>query len=143
MPVAELSALRATPLFADLLPVTLERLARCAARVEVPTGTDVVREGEPGYEMFVIAGGNADVVAKGEIVSTLGPGDYFGEIALLRDVPRTATVRAATPLALYTIEREEFIAAACGHPLSAAVANHGAHARLRELQELGGRAQPP
>jgi len=136
VPVEELAALRRTPIFAHLLPVTMERLARCAARVDVRVGTDVVREGELGEAMYVIASGTADVVSAGRTVRTLSVGDYFGEIALLQDVPRTATVRAASPLTLYAIDREEFVAAACGHPLSSSVAVHGSHDRLRELEQL-------
>jgi MFS family permease len=136
VPVDELAALRRTPIFAHLLPVTIERLARCAARMDVVPGTDVVTEGEPGEAMYVIASGTADVVSAGRTVRTLSIGDYFGEIALLQDVPRTATVRAASPLTLYAIDREEFVAAACGHPLSSSVAARGTDERLRELEQL-------
>jgi len=142
VPAAELAALRRTPIFAHLLPVTMERLARCAARVDVKTGTDVVREGDPGEAMYVIASGTADVVSAGRTVRTLSVGDYFGEIALLQDVPRTATVRAASPLTLYAIDREEFVVAACGHPLSSAVAVQSTHHRLRELEQLRGPVTP-
>jgi MFS family permease len=146
VPTAELRALRRSPVFEHLLPVSLERLASRLARFELPPGTDVVREGELGDAMYVIDAGNATVISQGLTVRSLGPGDHFGEIALLHDVPRTATVRAVTAVTLYAIDRDEFIAA-CGHPLSASAAATGARVRLRELQALGDRlgaaATPP
>jgi CRP-like cAMP-binding protein len=124
--------------FEHLLPVSLERLASRLARFELPPGTDVVREGDRGDAMYVIDAGSAIVISQGQAVRSLGPGDHFGEIALLHDILRTATVRAATAVTLYAIDRDEFIAA-CGHPLSASAAATGARARLRELQSLGDR----
>jgi CRP-like cAMP-binding protein len=74
-----------------------------------------VSQGEAGDRFYVIAEGRATVEIDGAETRELGPGDFFGEIALLRDVSRTATVRAHKPLRLYTLERDEFIAAVTGH----------------------------
>ena len=83
----------------------------------------VVARGEAGRHFYVIATGRAAVeVEEGVVAGELGPGDFFGEIALLRDVPRTATVRALEPLQLYAVEREEFLAAVTGHAPTLAAA---------------------
>lgn len=101
--------------FLSVLPLrTLEQLARGAQQRDVGPGVDVVTQGEPGDLYYVIEDGTADVIADGETVRRLGPGDGFGEIALLRDVPRTATIRATSPCMLVALERDPFIAAVTG-----------------------------
>jgi CRP-like cAMP-binding protein len=92
-----------------------ERLARKLIPVTVPAGEVVLREGEAGDRYYMIEQGRAEVTTAGEIVNELGPGDAFGEIALLRDVPRQATVRALEDLTLSALEREVFLAAVTGH----------------------------
>ena len=96
VPEAALSAVAAVPLFEPLPPTSLEKLARAALRQAVPAGTAVVAQGERGDTFYVIVDGSLEVSSDGRLLRTLGPGDFFGEIALLRDVPRTATVSAAT-----------------------------------------------
>jgi CRP-like cAMP-binding protein len=86
----------------------LERLVRGARPVEVAAGEVVIAKGEPGADFFVIEDGTVEIVEYGR---TEGPGEGFGEIALLRDVPRTATVRAVTPLRLWALTRSAFLAA--------------------------------
>ena len=98
----------------------LERLVRRARSVLVPAGVDVIRIGDPGEDFFVIEHGSAEVA---EYKRRQGPGDGFGEIALLRDVPRTATVRAVTDLQLWAIGRPTFIAAVLGHGDATALAD--------------------
>jgi MFS family permease len=110
---AALELLRAIPMFEPLPPQVLERLASASEPVTVPAGAAVFNEGEHGDRFYAIAAGRAAVELDG--AETLGPGDFFGEIALLRDVPRTATVRALDELRLYAIEREDFLAAVTGH----------------------------
>ena len=92
-----------------------ERLAAGATSVSVEAGQVVVSRGETGRHFYAIASGKAAVELDDGTTRELGPGDFFGEIALLRDVPRTATVRAIEPLKIYAVEREEFIAAVTGH----------------------------
>ena len=92
-----------------------ERLARALQPVTVAAGETVCREGDVGDRFYLIESGVAEVTAAGQTVNRLGPGDCFGEIALLRDVPRQATVRAVEALLLQALERDVFIAAVTGH----------------------------
>src|SRR5205814_7214846 len=112
-----LELLRGIPIFAPLPPATLEQLAQALQPVSVPAGADVVRVGDRGHNFFLLDSGAAEVLVDGRR-KPVGPGDYFGEIALLRDVPRTATVHARTAVALYALERDQFIAAVTGHRAS-------------------------
>ena len=109
MPVFELFA--SVPMLSLLGQGVLERLAREAGTETVSPGRAVVTEGDPGDLFFVLADGRAEVTIEGRHVRELGPGDCFGEIALLRNVPRTATVSAITDLTLSTIARDPFLAA--------------------------------
>jgi MFS family permease len=98
------------------LPETVqERLARALIEFKMPAGAVVCREGDAGDRYYIIGHGRAEVSMAGQIVNELGPGDGFGEIALLRDVPRQATVRAIEDLTLYALERDVFLAAVTGH----------------------------
>jgi CRP-like cAMP-binding protein len=90
-------------------------LASALIELKVPAGTVVCREGDAGDRYYLIEQGRAEVSTAGQTVNELGPGDGFGEIALLRDVPRQATVRAIEDLTLYALERDVFIAAVTGH----------------------------
>ena len=112
-----LALLRAVPTLAVLPPPVLERLAQSLVPRTVAPGDDVFREGDPGDMFWVIERGQAVVTSGGRFLRELTAGDSFGEIALLRDVPRTATVTAAndTELVLQGIERDDFIAAVTGH----------------------------
>ncbi len=120
--------LRRVPLLAPLPEPVLERLAREATPVHVPAGAPIVREGEIGDRFYVIRSGTVSILGR-----TFGPGDGFGEIALLRDVPRTATASAVTDVELVALEREPFVAAVTGHAPSAAAADTVVAARLGAL----------
>jgi MFS family permease len=130
LPGAELELLRAIPIFAPLPAGTLEGLAASLARADVPAGDDVFRQGDPGDRFYVVGGGSIAIRVDGTTRSELGPGNFFGEIALLRDVPRTATARATSDAELYSLSRDEFISAVTGHPASAEAADAVIGARL-------------
>ena len=114
VPVERLEFLRANPIFAPLPASTLEQLAHALEEVPAPAGEEIVRQGEPGDRFYLIKQGGFDVYVDGEPVQSLETGDSFGEIALLRNVPRTATVRARTEAVLYALDRRHFLAAVTG-----------------------------
>ena len=130
VPTEALALLRAIRIFAPLPPPVLERLAAAATSVHVPAGTAVFQQGDHGDRFYAIAAGRAAVEIDGAESATLGAGDFFGEIALLRDVPRTATVRALDDLEVYALERDDFIAAVTGHAPSHEAAESVVAARL-------------
>ena len=129
-PESTLTLLRGIPIFAPLPPVTLEQLASRLSRVRVPAGEVILREGDPGDRFYVIGEGEVEIALDGGPPKTLGRGGYFGEIALLRDVPRTATVTTRTEVELYVLERDVFIAAVTGHAPSAEAADAVIASRL-------------
>jgi MFS family permease len=126
----ELRMLRASPLFAPLSAPVLESLAAALRTETHPAGTDIVRQGDPGDRYYLLEGGAVRVEIDGRLVQTLGPGDGFGEIALLRDVPRTATVRAIDDVEVYSLAREPFLEALTGVPASRAAAEAVVEQRL-------------
>jgi MFS family permease len=117
------------PMFAPLSLAGKERLATKLFPLDVPAGEVVVRAGDVGDRFYIVDSGTVRIgFDAGEKES--GAGDYFGEIALLRDVPRTATVTAATATRLYALERADFLAAVTGHALAEAAAHEVVDARL-------------
>jgi hypothetical protein len=112
--VHELTLLRAIPMFAPLAPPTIERLAANLTSVEAPAGRWIIREGEVGDRFYLVDEGEVDVLIGDRVVRREGPGMSFGEIALLRDVPRTASVRAATDVRLLALDRDVFLSAVTG-----------------------------
>jgi MFS family permease len=123
LPARQLALLRGIPIFAPLPQAQIERLARELVPVHAHGGEAIVREGEPGDRFYIVSEGTLDVSVDGAHVRTLGPGGHFGEIALLRDVPRTATVAAAGDVELYALDRDEFLASVTGHAPSAEAAD--------------------
>jgi MFS family permease len=119
IPERAFAVLRSVPLFAPLSIAALENVSRRLAEVEVPAGRAVVREGEPGDHFYVIAEGHFDVSCSRGAFAPLANGDVFGEIALLRDVPRTATVTARTDAVVFALDRDAFLSAVRGHRFSA------------------------
>jgi MFS family permease len=114
IPTEQLELLRSNAIFAPLPPTTLEQLADALEEKRVGAGEEVVRQGDHGDRFYLVDEGKLEVIIDGRPAQWLGPRDSFGEIALLRDVPRTATVRAGTDAVLYALERSEFLSAVTG-----------------------------
>jgi MFS family permease len=114
VPEEQLELLRGNAIFAPLPASTLEQLADRMTEVRAGAGEEIVRQGEPGELFYVIDEGTLEVTVDGKPAHELGRGDSFGEIALLRDVPRTATVTARTDVVLYALDRGAFIPAVTG-----------------------------
>ncbi len=100
--------LEKVPLFADLRHKDRERIARWADSVDLPAGYSLLREGRFPHEFFIVLEGQVEVTKDGAPLATLGPGDFFGEIALLEDERRTATVIASTPVRVAVMGAREF-----------------------------------
>jgi MFS family permease len=127
---AELDLLERSPIFSSLPAPALERLASQLRPLTVTANAVVIRQGDRGDLFYLVESGRLRVTVDGARGRELGPGDSFGEIALLRDVPRTATVEAETEARLQTLEREDFLEAVTGHPPSARAADAVVGARL-------------
>jgi CRP-like cAMP-binding protein len=131
--------LRTVPLFADLEPIALERLAEAAKDVDVPAGQALAQPGAAGTGMFFIVKGTVEVEAP-EAWRELGPGDFFGELALLtEDGRRTARVRAKTDVRCLAFDRPAFEALVKDHPDVATTLLATALARLAENARATGR----
>ena len=114
IPDCELILMRGVPML-SLLPMTvLEQVAGDTVPVSYAAGEAIIREGEAGDRFYILASGQAEVVAGGKRLGEMGPGDSFGEIALLRDVPRTASVTAVGPAEGFALDRDAFLAAVSG-----------------------------
>ena len=113
-PALHLALIEDVAMFLPLSLVAKDSIASHLVEVDVAAGDVVIREGDIGDRFYLVASGSMSIDAGSRIVPA-GPGDYFGEIALLRDVPRTATVTAATDARLYALERDDFLAAITGH----------------------------
>jgi CRP-like cAMP-binding protein len=100
----------------------LERLARDATRTAHPAGAVVIREGDRGDRFHVVVAGTLEVTVGGHPARLLGPGDSFGEIALIRDLTRSATVSARSEVILLGIDRDPFLEALTGQPRSRRIA---------------------
>ena len=127
----EVAFLRRNPIFAPLPTTTLDLLARNAVPHVVDADDLIIREGDRGDRFFMIERGEVEVTQDGSAISRLGEGASFGEIALLDDVPRTATVRAVVQTRLLTLDREDFLLALSGHP----DAGHEARAVAQERSD--------
>jgi CRP-like cAMP-binding protein len=102
------AGLRNVPLFDELSPHDLERVAHRADEIDVPEGTHLLDEGRFPHEFFVVLDGTVDVVHDGQNVASLGRGDFLGEIAILEGLRRTATVVAATPVRAAVMHERDF-----------------------------------
>ena len=113
-PAQELDAIEKVPMFRSLSMVAKERLAGSLIEISFPAGADIVSEGATGDRFYIVVDGRIGATERGQPAGR-GSLEYFGEIALLRDVPRTATITARTPVRLYALERDDFLAAVTGY----------------------------
>jgi CRP-like cAMP-binding protein len=100
--------IKRAPLFWNCSKRELEQIAQLADEIDLSAGKDMTRQGEPGREFFVILEGDAEVTKDGRNINELGTGDFFGEIALVSDSPRTATVTATSPVRALVITDRSF-----------------------------------
>jgi CRP-like cAMP-binding protein len=109
-------ALKSAPLFEGLADRQLDELARVVDEMDAVPGKALANEGAIGHEFFVLLEGQAAVTQGGREIGLLGPGDFFGEIALLEDVPRTATVTATTAVRFFVLTRQAFRGVTARYP---------------------------
>jgi CRP-like cAMP-binding protein len=124
--------IRKVPLFTHCTRNELAELTKIADEIDVPEGKELTREGDRGREFFVLLEGNATVKQGSRKVNTLGPGDFFGEIALVSRSPRTATVTTTTPARLLVITATSF----------KSLLEHQPQIQLRVLEALADRLAP-
>jgi MFS family permease len=130
VPERPFKLLRAVEMFAPLPLATIESVSRRVDAIHVPAGETVVREGDRGDRFFLVAEGRLDVSCERGAYPPVGAGDVFGEIALLQDVPRTATVTARDDCLLYVLDRESFLCAVFSHTSAAGAARRVVSERL-------------
>jgi CRP-like cAMP-binding protein len=133
-PPPALELIERVPMFAPLSIAAKERIAANLVPVSAPAGSIVIRAGDAGDRFYIVGDGELDVVADGRHASAQD-GDYFGEIALLRDIPRTATVTAIVDSELFALQRQHFLAAVTGHSAAHAAGLEVAEGRLAQASE--------
>ena len=143
VPVVEIALLRSLPLFAELPAPAIEGLAAVLTPVHLPPDTVLIRQGDPGDAYYAIAAGELDTVKDGHFVGRFGRGEGVGEIALLRDIPRTATVIAHSAATVYELHRDLFLTAVLGHAPTQRQADRIADARLAAGGAPGNGHQDP
>ncbi len=132
VPIRELRLLRHSPVFAPLPPPQLETVARRTRWTTMATGERVIREGDPGDRYYVIESGRMRVTRLGQELRVLqGTGVGFGEISLLCDIPRTATVTAIEPCVVLALDRADFLEAVTGHEQARRIVEQTATERSR------------
>jgi CRP/FNR family transcriptional regulator, cyclic AMP receptor protein len=105
----KVEALQMAPLFEGLSKKELGEVAMRTEDIDFPAGKVLCREGETGSEFYVIMDGEAEVMQSGKVIATQGSGGFFGEISLVEDVPRNATVTATTPVRCFVLTRGRFL----------------------------------
>lgn len=138
-----LAILRKIDMFAPLPPVELEGIAVALEPVELVTGETIIRQGDPGDRFYIVATGRLSIIKDGVAVAVTEAGGYVGEIALLRDVPRTATVTALEDSLLLALERDDFLTAVTGHAQSKSVAESVAERRSADSGERANEEPTP
>jgi hypothetical protein len=143
LPERQLALLRGISMFAPLPPGDLERVARQLDLIAIRAGDLVIRQGDVGDRFYVVEAGTFEVDVDGHHVATRGEGDFFGEIALLYDVPRTATVRATTDSAVWALDQEEFLVTVTGLPQATSAAHEVSAERMRSAGYVVPADPPP
>jgi CRP-like cAMP-binding protein len=105
---AKVDLLRGIPLFANCSKRDLNSVSGIADEIDLREGKELTRQGKPGREFFVLVDGTADVLKNNRKVAKLKAGDFFGEIALVSDAPRNATVRASSPVRALVVTERNF-----------------------------------
>jgi MFS family permease len=136
-PAPELELIERVPMFAPLSVAAKERVAANLVPLSVDAGQVVIRAGEIGDSFYIVGDGELDISAKG-VHTAAHQADYFGEIALLRDVPRTATVKALVDTQLYALQRADFLAAVTGHDAAHAAGHAVVEERLADRTKTPG-----
>jgi hypothetical protein len=137
VPVVEIALLRSLPLFAELPAPAIEGLAAALTPIHLSPGAVLIREGDQGDAYYAIAAGELDVLKNGHFLKRCGRGEGVGEIALLRAIPRTATVIAHTDATVYQLDREPFLTTVLGHAATDRLAHQIADARQATHTALG------
>ncbi len=130
VPVVEIALLRSLPLFAELPAPAIEGLAVALKPIHLPAGAVLIRQGDQGDAYYAVASGELDAVQDGQFLRRVGRGEGVGEIALLRVIPRTASVVAHTAATVYALNRLLFLTAVDSHAATARRADHIADTRL-------------
>jgi hypothetical protein len=138
IPERELALLRGVPMLAPLPMTILEQVAGDLSEVSYADGEPIIREGEVGNRFYILASGRTSVTSAGEERPELGPGDSFGEIALVRNVPRTASVVAIGPVDVFALDRDAFCGAVSGDLRSSRAAEEVVERRLAETRHSPG-----
>jgi CRP-like cAMP-binding protein len=128
--VRRVQLIRGEPLFAPLSLATVEYLAAALLPIDFQRDEWLMREGDPAGEYLLIESGDVEISQDGRAVGTVGPGGGVGEIALMQDVPRTASIRALGPVTAFSLGRAAFLEAVVGHATSRAAATSRVQARL-------------
>ncbi len=142
VPVVEIALLRSLPLFAELPAPAIEGLAAALTPMQLSADAVLIRQGDPGGAYYAIAEGELDALQDGRLLRRCRRGEGVGEIALLRDIPRTATVIARSAATVYELNREPFLAAVLGHAPTLRQADRIADARLAAGAASGDRDSP-
>jgi len=132
---AKVNLIKSVGLFEGLRRGELEEIAQLVDEIDVPEGKVLMHQGDLGNEMFVIASGRFEIVRDGRVINTLGPGSAIGEISLIAEGPRTATVRAVEPSKLLVAGHREFHALMDDHPAIRLRILEGLAGKIRALDE--------
>lgn len=131
----KIELLRSIPIFATCGPGDLQRVAQLVDEVDIADGKVIMREGDPGTEMYIVASGKARADRHGHQINEFGPGAVFGEMSLIAEGNRTATVTAVGPMRAFVVGHREFHSLMDGHPQFRMRILEGLAAKVRRLEE--------